>query len=133
MIRAYVAALNSRDGRRVCALFAPGALNPLKLPRDRGDCAASVSDSIGYRDPRGFPVYDRSRVARIRSVTIDGSDARVVATVVTRFAKGREPSIEDDIVYLRDGTGGWLLAKPSATLYRAIGAGEIPPSVLAPP
>ena len=133
MVRAYVAALNSHDGKRVCALFAPGALNRLKFPRDRGDCAASVSASIGYRDPRGFPVYERSRVPRIRSVTIDGSDARVVATVVTRFAGNREPSIEDDIVYLRDEGGRWLLAKPSATLYRAIGAGDIPPSVLAPP
>jgi hypothetical protein len=78
-------------------------------------------------------VYKGSRVARIASVTIDGSTARTVATTVTQFAGDREPSIEDDVVYLERRGERWLIAKPSATFYRAIGAGNIPPSVLAPP
>jgi hypothetical protein len=133
VVRAYVNALNARDGRRACSLFAPGVLSDVDLPRDSGGCAESLTDSIGYRDPRGFPVYSGSRVARIPAVEIDGSSARVTATTVTRFAGSREPSVEDDLVYLTERGGRWVLAKPSANLYRAIGAGNIPPSVLAPP
>ena len=57
-----------------------------------------------------------------------------MATVVTRFADRDEPSVEDDIVYLPRpaDNSDWVIAKPSATLYRAIGA-EAPPAVLAPP
>lgn len=132
-VRGYVAALDSRDGARVCKAFAPGALDVVHFPRRRGSCPASVEASIGYRDPRGFPVYEHSRIARIRSVAIKGADARAVATVVTRFAGDREPSIEDDVVYLRRHGGSWLVVKPSSAVYRAIGVGDIPPSVLAPP
>ena len=57
----------------------------------------------------------------------------MVATTVTHFAGNREPSVEDDLVYLRNEDGRWLIVKPSATLYRAIGVGDIPPQVLAPP
>jgi hypothetical protein len=133
VVRAYVAALNASDGTRACALFVPGALSTVHFPVDRGGCASSLSASIGYRDPRGFPVYDSSRVARVPGVTIDGSDARVTATIVTRFAGNREPSVEDDVIYLRRVGSRWLIAKPSATLYRAIGVGNIPPQVIAPP
>ena len=131
--RSYVAALNARDGGRVCRLFVPGALSAVSFPRDRGTCAATMSASIGYRDPRGFPVFAGARVARIARVTITRPQARVVATTVTQFADNREPSVEDDLVYLRRAGGRWLIAKPSATLYRAIGVGNIPPQVLAPP
>jgi hypothetical protein len=132
-VRAYVEALNDRDGGRACGLFVPGALAEVEFPRDRGSCAASLSASIGFRDPRGFPVYDRSRIGRVPSVAIDGSEVTVVATTVTHFAGNREPSVEDDLIYLRNEAGRWLMVKPSATFYRAIGAGDIPPQVLAPP
>lgn len=133
VVLAYVAALNQRDGARACGLFASGSLSNVDFPRDRGTCAASLAASIGYRDPRGFPVYERSRVARIPAVAIDGQTARVTATTVTRFADDREPSVEDDLIYLDRLGGAWRIAKPSATLYRAIGAGDIPPQVLSPP
>jgi hypothetical protein len=133
VVRRYVDALDARRGEAVCSLFVPGALDEVPLPREHGDCGASLTASIGYRDPRGFPVYAGSRVARIASVSISGSTARTVATTVTRFAGNREPSIEDDVVYLERHGGRWLIAKPSATFYRAIGTGDIPPSVLAPP
>jgi hypothetical protein len=131
--RAYVEALDARDGGRACGLFVAGALSEVDFPRDRGSCAASLSASIGYRDPRGFPVYERSRIGRIASVSIEGSEARLVATTVTHFAGDREPSVEDDLIYLRNEDGRWLIVKPSATLYRAIGVGDIPPQVLSPP
>ena len=41
--------------------------------------------------------------------------------------------MEDDIVYLARVGERWLVAKPSATLYRAVGVADVPPSVLAPP
>jgi hypothetical protein len=56
-----------------------------------------------------------------------------VVTTVTRFADREEPSIEDDVVYLTRSGDDWLIAKPSSTLYRAVGIAEVPPSVLAPP
>ena len=133
VVREYVDALDARNGGRACALFVPGALSAVKFPRDHGVCASSLGSSIGYRDPRRFPVYEGSRVATIASVKIDGAEARVVATVVTDFAGNREPSIEDDVVYLREHGRRWLIEKPSAALYRAIGVGDIPPTVLAPP
>jgi len=132
-VRRYVDGLDARNGEAVCSLFVPGALDGVRLPRERGHCGASLTASIGYRDPRGFPVYAGSRVARIASVKIAGSNARTVATTVTRFTGNREPSIEDDVVYLERRGARWLIAKPSATFYRAIGTGDIPPSVLAPP
>ena len=72
-------------------------------------------------------------MARVSAVALEGSLARVTATTVTRFAGNREPSVEDDVVYLRQRNGRWLIAKPSTSLYRAIGVGDIPPQVLAPP
>jgi hypothetical protein len=133
VVRAYVTALDTRDGARACDLFAPGALDSVRFPRDRGACSESLSASIGYRDPRGFPVFRHSRVARISDVATEGESARVTATTVTRFAGDREPSVEDDLIYLALEGGRWLIVKPEALLYRAIGAGNIPPSVLTPP
>ncbi len=132
-VRDYVAALDDRDGARACALLVPGAIDEVELPVDRGGCAASLSASIGYRDPRGLPVWDHGRVSRVRSVEIDGADAKIVATTVTRFADRGERSIEDDVVYLQRWGDRWLIAKPSSTLYRAVGIADVPPAVLTPP
>jgi hypothetical protein len=132
-VRAFVAALDARDGERACGLLGSGALGQIELPKRRAGCAASLEASIGHRDPRGLPVWKGAEIARISSVEIDGEAAKVVATVVTQFADRDEPSIEDDVVYLTRDGAAWLLAKPSATLYRAVGIADIPPSVLAPP
>ena len=132
VVRAYVAALDARDGERACELIAPGALDELELPRPRAGCEAALEASIGYRDPRGLPVWEGAELARVTSLELAGDTAKVVATVVTRFADRDEPSVEDDIVYLARDNSDWVIAKPSATLYRAIGA-EAPPALLAPP
>jgi ketosteroid isomerase-like protein len=133
VVRDYMAALDARDGARACSQFVPGALGAVRFPRDRGGCARSLSASIGYRDPRGFPVFRSVRVARVTGVKLEGDAARVTATTVTQFAGNRQPSVEDDLVYLTKHGDRWLIAKPSAELYRALGAGPIPPSVLTPP
>jgi hypothetical protein len=70
---------------------------------------------------------------RVVDLSPAGDEAKVVATVVTRFADRAEESVEDDIVYLVRGGGRWLVAKPSSTLYRAVGIADVPPSVLSPP
>jgi hypothetical protein len=132
-VRAYVDALDQRDGAAACALLAPGAIDEVKLPEERGDCAASLEASIGYRDPRGLPVWKSARVVALPSLEVDGEQATVVATTVTQFADRDEPSIEDDVVYLTRSGEEWLIAKPSSTLYRAVGVADVPPSVLAPP
>ena len=111
----------------------PQRSTQIELPAARPSCPASLEASIGYRDARGLPVWEGAEVARIGSVELDGDTAKVVATVVTRFADRDEVSIEDDIVYLTRAGGGWVIAKPSATLYRAVGIADIPPSVLTPP
>ncbi len=55
------------------------------------------------------------------------------ALVVHRFRGEREPSIEDDLIYLRYTAGHWLVAKPSSTFYRAIGARDVPLRAITPP
>ena len=132
-VRAYVHALDDRDGRRVCALLAPGALAEVRLPVARADACAALGASIGYRDPRGLPVWQHAEVTRIRSVELQGSQAQVVATTLTTFADRDERSVEDDVVYLVRSGEAWLVAKPSSTLYRSVGIADVPPSVLAPP
>ncbi len=131
-VRSYVGALSRREGRRLCELLTDAAIRELDLPRRRGSCAESMSASIGYRDPRGLPVFRRAGLSGVGSVQLDDDEARVTATVVTVFADRREPSIEDDLIYLSRSGSGWKIAQPSSTLYRAIGQ-QPPPAVLTPP
>ncbi len=131
--RRYVEALDARDGEAVCALLVPGAIDDVELPVSRGGCATSLDASIGYRDPRGLPVWESATVPAVRVTEIDAGSATVVATVVTHFADRDEASVEDDLVYLTRAGDRWLIAKPSSTLYRAVGIADVPPSVLAPP
>ena len=131
--RGYLEAIDARDGARVCTSLVPGAIEALPLPRERGDCAASLNASIGYRDPRGFPVFDRARIRSMPDVVVAGEKARVTATVVTEFADRDQPSIEEDVIYLADTGDRWRVVKPSSTLYRAVGEPDVPPDALAPP
>jgi hypothetical protein len=130
--RRYVAALDRRDGAAACELLAPGALADVKLPRERGGCGSSLTASIGFRDPRGLPVWDSAEIEAIASLEVEGESATVIPTVFTRFADRDEPSVEDDPIYLTRAGDGWAVAKPSLTLYRAIGQ-EPPPQALGPP
>jgi hypothetical protein len=131
--REYLDGIDARDGKRVCAVLAPGAIQNLELPRERAGCETSLDASIGYRDPRGFPVFDRARVESVEDVTVGAGEARVTVTVVTRFADRDQPSIEDDLIYLVEIDGEWRVVKPSATLYRAVGKPEAPLEAIAPP
>jgi hypothetical protein len=130
----YIAALNSDDGEALCSLLAPGALRGVKLPERRGGCAATLRASVGHPPPGGAPRWLGTKLVDADSVVlVRGGDGRLTGTVVHRFAGAREPSIEEDVIYLRRRGGRWLLAKPSATFHRAIGARDVPITALTPP
>ncbi len=133
-VRRYIAGLNAHNGAAVCALLAPGALDGVSLPERRGSCAASLDASIGHKPPGGAPRWIRTQLVSADAVVlVQGGDGRLTGTVVHRLAGSRQPSIEDDVVYLRKVGGRWLIVKPSGTFYRAIGAKDVPLSALAPP
>jgi hypothetical protein len=129
---AYVAAINRRDGAALCRHFAPGALHGVSLPVNKGNCAASISASIGHT-LAGHPRWRRSSVSRVRTALAGSASGRVTFTVFHRYTAGEEVSKEEDVVFFVRAAGRWVLAKPSVTFYRAIGAADVPPSVLSPP
>jgi hypothetical protein len=112
--------------------FAPDVLKGFDFPKPRPTCAASVEASLGFAK-RGLPVWKSSEMTDAVSAAVDGDSARVVATVFTTYADVREPTIEDDIIYLVRSGDRWLVAKPSLTFHRAMGDPDPSPSVLSPP
>ena len=130
-VEAYVTWLDRGQGGRLCKLIDEKALEQVRLPRRPGGCGPSLTASIGYRDPRGLPVFDGARLREL-TLRVRGREARAVATVSVTFADRGAPSVEDDVIYLERKGGNWIVAKPSATFYRAIGA-EPPQSAIAPP
>jgi hypothetical protein len=132
-VRSYVAAFNADDGTGVCGLLAPGALDGAGLPREGASCPESVGASIGHRSGGGTPVWRRTRLHQLTAVSVGEDQARVTATVSHDFAGRDQPSIEEDVIYLNRIGDEWLLAKPSASFYRAIGYPEPPLRALAPP
>lgn len=132
--RAYVEAIDARNGRKLCSAFAPPhPAGLLKLPAGRGSCPSSFEASFGFKGKDGQPVWASSEMTEDVSAAIDGDSARVVATVFTEYADVREPTIEDDIIYLERSGNRWQVVKPSATLYRSVGIADVPLEALKPP
>lgn len=134
-VRAYVSAIDRRDAQAVCELLVPGALRGVHLSQPGGGCADAVQASIGY-SAAGEAAWQRTEIRRIGPIELDPrhpGEARVRVTVVHRYNHHREPSVEDDLIYLRQQAGRWLVAKPSSTFYRAIGSQNVPLSALTPP
>ena len=133
--RAYIRAINERDAEALCDLLSPRATAQLRPPVDRGSCAESLSASIGYEDPRGYPVWERTVLNGIESVAVgdDPGTVRLTAATLTEFEDRDEPSVESDVAYLELTGGEWRLSQPTAAAYRAVGRPELPPSVIAPP
>jgi hypothetical protein len=132
-VRLYVSALDRHDARRVCALLEPGSLRSSELPVTGDGCADSLAASIGHRRPGGTPAWRRTSVLAVDTASIEEGGARVTATVRHRFADRNYVSIEEDVIYLERDGDRWLVAKPSATLYRAIGYPEPPLRAFEPP
>lgn len=133
VVSAYVDALNRRDAAVVCSSFAPAAIRLSELPRRRGGCVGSVGASLGSRPPGGGPAWRRTRIVEVSAVSVEGGNARATATVIHRFRDRRQPSIEEDVIYLDRIGRRWLLAKPSGTFYRAVGYADVPLRALTPP
>jgi hypothetical protein len=129
----YVSALNRHDGAATCSVFGPGALQLSELPVRRGGCVPSLQASIGSRPAGGGPAWRRTRLVEVSAVSVEGGGARVTGTVIHRFRGDRQPSTEEDVIYLERVGGRWLLAKPSATFYRAVGYADPPLRALTPP
>jgi hypothetical protein len=133
VVRSYVASLDRRDAARVCSLIAPGGLPLGDLPKHRGGCRPSLRASIGTRPADGGPAWRRTEIVELKPEALGDERARVTATVTHRFSDRKYVSVEDDVIYLQRLGGRWLLAKPSATLYRAVGYGEPPLRAFSPP
>jgi hypothetical protein len=129
----YIRALDRHDAARVCALLAPDALDVSQLPKRRGDCRSSLRASIGTRPRGGAPAWRRSTLIEVKSEDLGDGRARVSATVTHHFSDRKYVSVEDDVIYLQRIGGRWLLAKPSGTLYRAVGYAEPPLTAFTPP
>jgi hypothetical protein len=116
-VRTYVAALDGRDAARVCALI------------ERGGCGAK----IGSRPADGGPAWRHTEIVEMKPESLGDDRARVTTTVTHRFSDRDYVSVEDDVIYLERSGGRWLLAKPSATFFRAVGYSQPPLRALAPP
>jgi hypothetical protein len=133
VVNRYIEGLNAADGAAVCALLAPGALEEVDLPAS-GGCPRSLERSIGADPEGGAPAWKRTEVVAVNAVSVAEDRARVTATVTHRFSDRKYTSIEEDVIYLdRSGDGAWLVAKPSLTLYRAVGYADPPLRALTPP
>lgn len=129
----YVAALDAHDAARVCALIAPGGLPLSDLPKRTGGCRSSLRASIGLRPADGGPAWRRTEIAEMKPEALGDDRARVTTTVTHHFSDRKYVSVEDDVIYLERIGGRWLIAKPSATLYRAVGYAQPPLRAFAPP
>jgi hypothetical protein len=133
VVTTYIAALDHHDGPGVCARFEPGALPLGDLPRRRGGCRSSLQASIGVRPGDGGPAWRRTEIVELKPEDLGNDRARVTATVTHHFSVRKYVSVEEDVIYLQRVGGRWLLAKPSATLYRAVGYAQPPLRAFSPP
>jgi hypothetical protein len=131
-VSAYVGALDGHDAARVCALIVPGGLPLSDLPR-RGGCRASLRASIGARPAGGGPAWRRTAIVEMKPEALGDDRARVTTTVTHHFSDRKYVSVEDDVIYLERIGGRWLIAKPSATFYRAVGYAQPPLRAFGPP
>jgi hypothetical protein len=129
----YIRALDRHDAARVCALLAPGALELSELPKRRGGCASSLRASIGTAPHGGAPAWRKSTLVEVQPEDLGDGRARVSATVTHHFSDRQYVSVEDDVIYLELAGGSWVLAKPSGTLFRAVGYAEPPLTAFTPP
>jgi hypothetical protein len=133
VVRSYVAALDRHDAVRVCALIEPGGVLLSDLPVRRSGCTASVRASIGSRPRGGGPAWRRTEIFETKPETLGDDRARITTTVTHHFSDRKYVSVEDDVIYLERLGGRWLVAKPSATFYRAVGYAQPPLRAFAPP
>ena len=129
----YIRVLDRHDAVGACALFAPGALDLSLLPKRHGSCVPSMRASIGTAPRSGGPAWRKTTLVEVKPEDLGNGRARVRATVTHHFSDRKYVSVEDDVIYLEKRGGRWLLAKPSAILYRAVGYDSPPLVAFTPP
>ncbi len=131
--RAYVRAIDARDGVRLCRLLTADARRKARLPAGTSACADAARRRIGRGAAPGHPRWLGVRIASAPAVSGGQGTARVTLTVAERYTSKPPVSIEDDVVYLIGDGGVWRVAQPSLALYRALGVADVPPTALSPP
>ena len=98
VVRAYVEAINERDGRRLCGLVAPyisGRFDLATREPDRslrGGCPRFVSGYIGYTEEAYQPKFKRAEVKGIDESGVQHGLLRVDAKVNVVFSEQPDAS-----------------------------------------
>jgi hypothetical protein len=121
VVRAYVRALDERDGQRFCELVAPYisgrydlvTRDPDGIFRHIEGCPEFVSAYIGYVEDCCVPEFLRAKVERIGAVETHGELRRVRARVRVQLLESAVPRTErvDEVVWLARFDGAWRVAK----------------------
>ena len=143
VVRAYVGAINRRDGARFCAVVASwisGRLDlagndpdaPLLRPRD---CPELVHALIGYVEDCCPPKFLRAEIVEIRPARTDGALRRVDVELRLHVDDQGTPKTMplEDVVWLVRDRGAWRVAKLGAVAAAASLAGATPGGPLARP
>jgi hypothetical protein len=122
--RAYVEALDERDGRRFCGLVAPyiagrydlAVRDPDGLLGNFDGCPDFVSAFIGYIEDCCPPEFKHARVERIVAVEERGDLRMVRARVRLELVEQDVPRTEtlDEVVWVARLGGAWRVAKLEA-------------------
>jgi hypothetical protein len=135
--RAYVAAINARDGKTVCGLLLDSAAYEFRVP-EWGECPKFVSAFIGYAEESDTDTFHRARIIELetgrRSGELQSIELKIEAEL---YEDGNEAEpvhkTFDDVLWLVERDGRWRLAKASAILYVAFDAYTVPENLLDPP
>jgi hypothetical protein len=137
LARDYVAAINERDGDRVCELMTRAAAAELSVPDSNLPCERTVAGLIGYVEDAGVPEFLSYRLDDVRSGTTQGEYSSIRLSIeARRRSTNAEQAFEtcsfEDTVWLTRQGGEFRIANISPALYVAFGATSIPDEVLAP-
>ena len=124
VVRAYVTALNERDGKRFCALVAPYISGQLDLAgRDpdshltrSSSCPQIVSAFIGYIEDCCPPKFERAEIDQIADAVEQGGLTRLDLALTINVTRDDRPATMQlkDRVWLTRVEGAWRVAKLSA-------------------
>jgi hypothetical protein len=119
--RAYVEALDERDGKRFCGLVAPyiagrydlATRDPDSPLREMDGCPEVVSKYIGYIEDCCPPEFQSAEVERIDAVEEHGELRMVRARVRLQLLENDVPQTEtlDALVWVAQLDGAWRVAK----------------------
>lgn len=122
VVRAYVEAIDRRDGERFCGLIAPytaGAYDIASRDPDSGiraqGCPDFVRGFIGFTTDCCPPQFQSARVKSVSEARVERGLMRVDAQVYVRIeqeGKRRTETLKDT-VWLARFDGAWRVAKPS--------------------